>query len=409
MKLSPSDKEEIKNYVISLYRKFIPIKALAPEFGGEGELDRAKVLEEEIRELGLTPSRFDAEDKRAKGGIRPNILALLEGQNSEKTLWIVAHMDVVPEGELSLWKYPPYEVTIKDDYIYGRGVEDDGQAIVIALGVAKYLIDKGLKPKINLGIALVSDEEVGSKYGLLYLLERNAFSESDKNYFLIPDAGSPDGSKIIVAEKHILHFKVAVKGKQVHASTPHLGLNAHRLGMRFNLMLDEMLHEKFSDYQDLYEPPVTTCEPTKKERNIDNLNTIPGMDVVYWDCRILPKYSIEEVTNVVKASAYNFSLLSGSEVKIEVLGADDAGEPTSLDHPFVRNFMESIKDTRGVSVKPIGIGGGTVARYLRKRGYPAVVWMTCEETAHQPNEYTKLSYVVSDIETVIDYLLSKAE
>ena len=405
---SSFDKERLAKYVIDLYKKFIPIKALAPEFGGEGETERAKALEEELKSLGLKPKRFDAPDKRAKGGIRPNILAVLEGKDPSKTLWIVGHMDVVPEGDVSLWKYPPYQVTVEGDYIYGRGVEDDGQAIVIALALAKHIIENGIKPRINLGIALVSDEEVGSKYGLLYLLEKKAFEGHGKNYFLIPDAGSPDGSKMIVAEKHILHFKVLVKGKQAHASTPHLGLNAHRLGMKFNLALDELLHEKLSEYDDLYEPPVTTCEPTKKETNVENLNTIPGTDIVYWDCRILPKYSISSVKDIIKAFLYNFSSSSGAEISVEFLGEDDAGKPTDPQDPFVKGFSKAIKETRGVEVKPIGIGGGTVARYLRKRGYPAIVWMTCDDTAHQPNEYTKLSYVISDIETIFYYLTKLA-
>jgi succinyl-diaminopimelate desuccinylase len=406
--LSKEEKEELGKYVIDLYKKFIPIKALAPEFGGEGEAERAEVLEEEVKNLGLKPTRLDAPDPRAKKGVRPNILAKLEGEDSSRTLWIVGHMDVVPEGDISLWKYPPYEVTVKDDYIYGRGVEDDGQAIVIALATAKYLLEKNIKPRINLGIALVSDEEVGSKYGLIYLLEKDAFSGDKENYFLVPDAGSPDGSKMIVAEKHILHLKVIVEGRQAHASTPHLGLNAHRLGMKFNLLLDDVLHERLSAYDDLYEPPVTTCEPTKKEKNIENVNTIPGTDVVYWDCRILPNYNISDVVNIIKTVAYNFSASTGSKVKVEVLSYDDAGEPTKPDHPFVRSFAEAIKETRNVDVKPIGIGGGTVARYLRKKGYPAIVWMTCDDTAHQPNEYTKLSYVLSDVETVLYYIMKKA-
>ncbi len=401
------NREELRKYIIDLYKKFIPVKALAPEFGGDGEADRASVLEKELTALGLKPRRFDASDKRVKSGVRPNILAVLEGEDPSRTLWIVGHIDTVPEGDLTLWKYPPYQVTIEKDYIYGRGVEDDGQAIVIAMGLAKRLIDNDTRPKINLGIALVSDEEVGSRYGLLHLLERKAFNEYGTGYFLIPDAGSPDGSKMIIAEKHILHFKVMVKGKQAHASTPHQGLNAHRLGMMFNLMLDEVLHENFSEYDSLYEPPVTTCEPTKKETNVENLNTIPGTDVVYWDCRILPRYKIQSIKNFIKTVSYNFSASIGAEASIEFLGEDDAGKPTEPDNLFVKSFSEAIKETRNIGVKPIGIGGGTVARYLRKKGYPAIVWMTCEETAHQPNEYTKLSYIISDIETIFHYITKK--
>ncbi len=407
--LSDKDTDELRNYIINLYRQFIPIKALPPELGGEGEAERAKVLEEELRRLGLKVRRIDAPDNRVPSGYRPNIVTILEGNNNDKTLWIIAHMDTVPEGDIALWRYPPYQVTIEGDYIYGRGVEDDGQAIVLALSVAKYLVEHGENPRINLGIALVSDEEVGSRYGLLYLLQNNVFAKlSRENYFLVPDAGSPDGSKVIVAEKHILHFKATVIGKQAHASMPHAGLNAHRLGMIFNIGLDDLLHSMLTEYDELYEPPVSTCEPTRKEENIGNINTIPGTDIVYWDCRILPRRDIKEVIEALKSYAYHFGAGTGARTEISVLAYDDAGKPTSTDNAFVKSFLASIEETRNVKPRPIGIGGGTVARYLRKQSYPAIVWMTCDETAHQPNEYTRLSYILADIETILYYLLRRA-
>ena len=402
--LSENEMEDLKRYVVELYRRFIPVKALAPEFGGDGEAERAEVLERELVDLGLKPWRMDAPDERVKSGVRPNLLAVLEGEQRDKTLWIVGHMDTVPAGDLSAWRYPPYNVTVEGDYVYGRGVEDDGQAIVTALALARLFLRRGEKPRVNLGIALVSDEEVGSRYGLIYLLEKDAFARWGENSFLVPDAGSPDGSMMIVAEKNILRFKVTVKGRQTHASTPHKGLNAHRLGMQFNLMLDKLLHEKLTGYDELYEPPVTTCEPTKKDTNIGNINTIPGVDVVYWDCRLLPDRGLEEVQGILRSAAYAFSSATGASVDIEVLGYSDAGNPTPPSHPLVAGLAKALKETRGVEARPMGIGGGTVARMLRKKGYPAVVWMTCDETAHQPNEYTRLSYIASDIETLTYYL-----
>lgn len=404
--LSEDEVEELRKYIVSLYRKFIPVRALAPEFGGEGEADRAEVLEEELASLGLKARRLDAPDGRAKNNVRPNILAVLRGKRDDRTLWIVGHMDTVPAGDVSAWKYPPYDVTVEGDHVYGRGVEDDGQAIVTAMALAKYLLDRDVKPSVNLGIALVSDEEVGSRYGLGYLLEKNAFHGWGENSFIVPDAGSPDGSKMIVAEKNILHFKVVVRGRQTHASTPHKGLNAHRLGMQFNIMLDEILHERLVGYNELYEPPVTTCEPTKKEANIENTNTIPGVDVVHWDCRLLPSYGLKDLEGILRTAAYAFSSSTGARVEIQVTGYSDAGEPTPPNHPLVESLAEAIRETRSIGAKPMGIGGGTVARLLRKKGYPAVVWMTCDETAHQPNEYTRLSYLISDIETLL-YMLTK--
>ncbi|BES80867.1 M20 family metallo-hydrolase [Pyrodictium abyssi] len=406
--LTDTATDELKKYILELYNRFIPARAVPPDLGGPGELKRAEVLEEELNKLGLKVERVEAHDPRAEGGVRPNILAILPGRDTSRTLWVVAHLDTVPEGDRGLWKTDPYTVVVDGDKVYGRGVEDNGQGIVLALAAARYLAVNGLEPRVNLGIALVSDEETGSRYGLQYLLEKGVFGSPETDWFLVPDAGSPDGSKVIVAEKHIAWIKVTVKGRQTHASMPHTGLNAHRLGMMFNLELDTILHTRFTRFNEIFEPPVSTFEPTKKESNVGNVNTIPGVDTVYWDMRILPDYTIEDVLDVVRAAAYNFSARTGAQVEVEPVALDEAGKPTDTSHDFVKGFLEAIHETRGIEPRAIGIGGGTVARYLRRHGYQALVWMTCDETAHQPNEYTRLSYIVADVDTLLHYLLNKA-
>jgi succinyl-diaminopimelate desuccinylase len=59
-------------------------------------------------------------------------------------------------------------------------------------------------------------------------------------------------------------------------------------------------------------------------------------------------------------------------------------------------LTEAIKKLRGVEPKIGGIGGGTCAAFFRKIDVPAVVWSTIDETAHQPNEYTKIENIVND-------------
>jgi len=126
------------------------------------------------------------------------------------------------------------------------------------------------------------------------LLEKvNVFRSND--IAIVPDSGTPDGAKIEVAEKSILWLKITTKGRQGHGSTPERALNAHRVGLRLALELDDYLHSKYSAIDRLFEPPTSTFEPTKHELNVDNVNTIPGVDVQYFDCRILPCYPISDV------------------------------------------------------------------------------------------------------------------
>jgi succinyl-diaminopimelate desuccinylase len=208
---------------------------------------------------------------------------------------------------------------------------------------------------------------------------------------------------IEVAEKGILWLKITVKGKQVHASTPDKGLNAHRIGMRLAIAIDDVLHSRFSDTDPLFDPPRSTFEPTKKEANVENVNTVPGIDVLYFDCRILPKYSINEVLDVVKTVAEAYKAY-GADIKVDVVSMN---EPSSTDpnSEIVRRIQKAVKLLRGKEAKPMGVGGGTCAAHLRRAGLQAAVWMTTEETAHQPDEYCVVENMVEDAKVMAAVVL----
>ncbi len=118
------------------------------------------------------------------------------------------------------------------------------------------LRELGITPPVNYGVILASDEEVGSKYGIQYVINKEPNLISDRDLVLVPpDAGNADGTMIEVAEKGILWVKVTVYGKQAHASLPELGLNAYRLGSELTLEIDRKLHEMFNYEDPLFIPP----------------------------------------------------------------------------------------------------------------------------------------------------------
>ena len=96
-------------------------------------------------------------------GYRPNIAAKIMGKNTEKTIWIVSHMDVVPPGDLELWKTNPYQVVVDGDTFIGWGVEDNQHGLTSSLLVAHALQKLSVTPDLNLGLLFVADEETGNK------------------------------------------------------------------------------------------------------------------------------------------------------------------------------------------------------------------------------------------------------
>ena len=376
--------------------ELIRIPAIAPENGGDGEERKAEKLMQILEAVGFDKiERYDAEDERVSSKKRPNIVAYLYGEEETEKLWIITHMDIVPPGEEKLWTVTkPFEPKIENGKIYGRGSEDNGQSLTASIYAVKAIKKLGVKPKRTVALAFVADEEQGSRYGIQHLIKQGLFREKD--LILVPDGGAEDGSFIEIAEKSALWLKITTIGKQIHASMPKKGLNAHRIGMQYALALDKLLHEKYPLKDEYFDPPESTFEPTKKDKNVDAVNIIPGEDVTYFDCRILPNYNLDEILNEVRELAENFERKTGAKIKIEVLSKSVAPKPTDPNSKIVTLLREAIEKVRGIKPRIGGIGGGTCAAFFRKIGIPAVVWSTVDETAHQPNEYSKIDNLVED-------------
>lgn len=387
-----------KEKMIELERLLCSVPALAPESEGDGELKKCEALQAYLKTLGFTQfERFDAPDPRVPSGVRPNLAVTVPGKDDSKRIWIIAHTDVVPTGDLGQWKSDPWVLKREGDKLIGRGVEDNQQGLTSAVFAAYAFLALGITPAHTVKLLFVADEEVGSKYGIIYLLENHRlFNKGDS--IIVPDGGDPAGETIEVAEKNVLWLKVSVHGVQTHASRPDLGKNAHIAAADLALRLNA-LERVFSRQDDLFEPPCSTLQPTKKEANIPNINTIPGDDVFYMDCRILPCYSIAEVMEKIKSEACTIETKYGVQVELII---DDAGESpaTPVDAEVVTMLARAIEKTHGKKTKTIGIGGGTVAAPLREAGFHAVVWSTLDDMAHQPNEYCKLSNIIADAQVM---------
>lgn len=379
--------------------------ALAPESGGDGELEKVIALEGWLKSQGFTQfQRFDAPDSRVSSGIRPNLVVTIPGKDDSFSVWFMAHTDVVPVGELSLWHTDPWKVIEKDGRLYGRGVEDNQQGLVASTVAALALLREGITPLHTVKLLFVADEEVGSTYGIKYLLkEHNLFKKDD--IILIPDGGDSQGATIEVAEKNLMWLQFTVKGKQTHGSRPDEGINATLAGYDLALRVHG-LETVFDKRDTLFDPPYSTFQPTKKEANVPNINTIPGEDVFCMDCRILPCYTLDQVRVELRRCVKEVEDKYG--VKVEWTEPQTAESPaTPVDAPVARRLAEAVKAVTGVDTRFIGIGGGTVGAELRVKGFNAVVWSKLDETAHQPNEYTIIDNLISDSQVMAYMMLQE--
>ncbi|MDR1326640.1 MAG: M20 family metallo-hydrolase [Treponema sp.] len=370
--------------------------AIAPDSGGEGELDKCVFLADWLTRKGITClERYDAPDSRAKGGVRPNLVATIAGKDDSKRVWIMSHLDVVPPGEASLWNSDPWTVIERDGKLIGRGVEDNQQGLCSSVVAALALLNAGITPPHTVKLLFIADEEEGSHYGIRWLLEQHPHLFNKDDMVLVPDSGDAKGEIIEIAEKNLLWARFATKGAQTHGSRPDQGINACLAGADLAISLHEELSRAFPDHDPLFEPDYSTFQPTKKEANVPNINTIPGEDVFCMDMRILPRYPLKTVLAEIDRVKARIEAKHRVSIAYTVPQSMES-QPTLPDTDLFRRLSCAVKAVYGVDTRPIGIGGGTVAAPLRNKGIAAVVWARIDESAHQPNEHALISNILGD-------------
>ncbi|MGQ9707441.1 MAG: M20 family metallo-hydrolase [bacterium] len=386
---------QLEPEMIEMQQRLCALPAISPKLGGDGEKARADYLKEVFFSWGLKVEELRVPDPLAPCGYRPNLIVRLPGKRTKPVIWVMTHLDVVPPGPKELWDSDPFVARVEAGKIYGRGVEDNQQEMVASIFAVRALLNLRLVPELTIGLMLVADEETGSEFGVDWLLKNHNWC-APEDLIVVPDAGNEDGTLLEVAEKSILWLKFTTYGRQAHGSTPHHGNNAHRAGANLLVRLDKVLHETFNAQDELFSPPISTLEPTKKEANVPNVNTIPGEDVFYFDMRVLPQYRLEEVLAKTGEVVAEVEAAFNVKVRLDIEQMAPAAPATAADAPVVRMLAEAVRQVYKNEPFPKGIGGGTVAAFFRRLKIPVVVWGKNAGQAHKPNEFCLIENMVNN-------------
>ena len=392
--------------MIDLQKALTAEPAVGPLNGGDGEMLKARLLKKKLQQMGFEIFRhYDAPDASVSSGLRPNFLTSIKGLNEQRHVWIITHLDIVPPGELNLWSADPYMAYVKDNHIYGRGTEDNQQDLVASIFAAKAFLDEGVTPSSSIGLFFVADEETSGGKGLYHVLDLPEPIFSKDDFIIVPDSGNPEGSLIEIAEKSILWLGFRTTGKQCHGSKPQLGNNAFSAASHLVTKLTK-LRKIFNAVDPLYEPSTCTFEPTKKEANVENINTIPGEDVFYMDCRILPQYELENVLAEIKKITRQVEKKFSVKIDISHHQYVQAPPATPSNAPVVSALQKAISEVYHLDAFVGGVGAGTVAAYLRKKDYPVAVWSKTNMNAHQPDENCPIDNMLGNAKVFAHLFLS---
>lgn len=124
---------------------------------------------------------------------QPAVLASRAAKNGRPTVLLYAHHDVQPPGDDALWDTPPFEPTVRDGRLYGRGAADDKAGVMAHIGAIRAL-KEGLGEDFDLGISLFieGEEEFGSRSFGQFLSDNADALRSD--VIVVADSGNWDAT-----------------------------------------------------------------------------------------------------------------------------------------------------------------------------------------------------------------------
>ncbi len=127
------------------------------------------------------------------------------------TVLIYGHYDVQPVDPIEEWETPPFEATVKGDYLFGRGTSDMKGQVMAAINAVEAVMKTGEFP-INVKFMLEGEEEIGSKNMETFLRKHKDLFKAD--FCLNPDAGaiSPDEPTITFGLRGLAYFELCVYG-----------------------------------------------------------------------------------------------------------------------------------------------------------------------------------------------------
>lgn len=383
----------------------------------------------------------------AKKGMRTvnldNRVGYAEFGDGEKMVAVLGHLDVVPAGDN--WICEPFDATVIDGRIYGRGIADDKGPIIGAVYALEAVRKSGKPLKHRVRIIFGCDEEVDCTD-----MDRYKESEEIPMMAFTPDAEYP----AIFSEKGIVYYTMKKKveglvsakageavnqvpdkaeltfiadgkeitiksrnGRTAHGSTPQLGVNAIDDVMKQLLEMPELSRasKDLQNFAKFYETYYMDCfygektgmdaEDPEIGTNSSNVGILFGEDGTIGfkvDFRFIPQYDgLGEGEAVLRKLAEE----NGMELEIykerkALYIPKDSGLITVLQDVFERHT--------GRKLSPVAMGGGTYAKCLPNTVAFGPLFPGEEDPIHQPNEYMTMDNFIKNIEIMADAIYEMA-
>jgi acetylornithine deacetylase/succinyl-diaminopimelate desuccinylase family protein len=295
---------------------------------------------------------------------RWNIVAEKRWGKGGRTLIFNGHLDVVPAGNPSQWKHPPFEGRLFKGRIYGRGASDMKSGIASFIH-ALSMIDRS-KIRLHQGavvLHLVSDEESHGHQGMGFLTRKEGI-RGDAAL-----VGEPTDLQPVIGQKGALWLRISTFGKSAHGSRPHLGVNAVEKMMKLMERLNAVPLEK--EHPLLGKPTLSIGTI----RGGTKINIVPDRCEIEVDRRILPGENREEVLGEMKGILD--SLRSQDPLFQYRMEEIDFAEPSEVnpEEEIVKIAVDAIQEVTGRKPMLRAFSGFTDSRfYINQCHIPTLVF-----------------------------------
>jgi succinyl-diaminopimelate desuccinylase len=357
---------------LALARELIARRSLTPDDAGCQRIIAAR----------LAPLGFACETLASNGVT--NLWARLG--NAHPVVCFAGHTDVVPTGPADGWHTDPFEPTLRDGYLYGRGAADmKGSLAAFIVAIESFLATRA--PAGSIALLITSDEEGPSTDGTVRVVEKLARDGVRIDYCVVgePSSVAKLGDMIKNGRRGTLSGTLTVKGVQGHIAYPHLARNPIHLVAP---ALAELATLHWDD-GNAYFPP-TTFQCSNIHAGTGATNVIPGALELQFNFR----YSTASTRE---------SLVARFEGVLRAHGLDYALAWTGHGEPFLTRkgrlvdvATDAIGEATGLRPELSCSGGTSDGRFIARICPEIVEIGPVNESIHKLNERV----AAADLETL---------
>jgi succinyl-diaminopimelate desuccinylase len=303
-------------------------------------------------------------------------------------LVFAGHTDVVPTGPVDQWHTPPFEPTIKDGMLYGRGAADMKTSCAAFITAIEDFVAAHPNHPGSIGLLITSDEEGVAIDGTVKVVEALKARGEHFDYCIVgePTSNKVVGDMIKNGRRGSLSGKLVVKGVQGHIAYPHLVKNPiHMVAPAIKDMVDTVW-----DNGNEYFPP-TSWQISNMNGGTGATNVVPGEVTILFNFRFSTASTEQNLKDRVYAILDKHLLEYDLEWEYSPPYITPRGN-------LVEAISEAIQESYGVSPELSTTGGTSDGRFIADICKQVIEFGPLNATIHKLNECV----AVADIEPLKD-------